>query len=52
MRDELPEYALELRRDEEVGEWIWMGRRSLLPREDPRYEPPSWSEQPYLSGKD
>ena len=48
-RDELPEYCLELREDEGGGERVWMCRRSLLPEDDPRHEPASWSEQKHLS---
>jgi plasmid replication initiation protein len=48
-RDKLPEYALELRKEEDTGaERVWMCRRSLLPETDSRWEPSRWSDQKFL----
>lgn len=49
-RDQLPEYALDLYRDDEDEEFVHMTRRCELPTDDERYESPTSIELQHRTG--
>jgi hypothetical protein len=48
--DHLPEYTLELEKNGEGEEIVYITRRSLLPPEDPRFEPERFSRRRAMRG--